>query len=50
MEGIDINYVYLLYDMGYIYVFDGDYMELLYKYIDCIKYVYFKDVRKNVLE
>jgi inosose dehydratase len=50
MENTNSNYVHLLYDTGHIYVSDGDYMTLLNKYIDRIKHVHFKDVRRNVME
>lgn len=50
MEGIDFVYVYFFYDIGYVYIFDGDYMGMFEKYIGCIKYVYFKDVCLNVME
>lgn len=50
MENTDPNHVHLLYDTGHIYVSDGDYMSLLYKHIDRIRHVHFKDVRKEVRE
>jgi inosose dehydratase len=50
MENTDPKHVHLLYDTGHIYVSDGDYMSLLNKYIERIKHVHFKDVRKEVME
>jgi inosose dehydratase len=49
MENTNPKHVHLLYDTGHIYVSDGDYITLLNKYIDRIKHVHFKDVRKNIM-
>lgn len=50
MENTNPNHVHLLYDTGHIFVSDDDYMTLLNKYIDRIKHVHFKDVRKDIKE
>lgn len=49
MANTDPNHVHLLYDTGHIFVSDGEYMDLLNKYMDRIKHVHFKDVRKQIL-
>lgn len=49
MEMTDPKLVYLLYDVGHL-VFSGeDHIEVLKKYVDRIKHVHLKDIRKNVV-
>lgn len=50
MEITDPKLVYLLYDVGHL-VFSGeDHIAVLKKYVDRIKHVHLKDIRKNVVD
>lgn len=48
MELTDPNKLYLLFDTGHAYYGNYDPLEQLTKYYDRIKYVHYKDVRKDV--
>ena len=49
MEITDSELVYLLYDIGHLVYSGEEPIEVLNKYIDRIKHVHLKDVRKNVI-
>ncbi|MCR2043472.1 myo-inosose-2 dehydratase [Anaerosalibacter massiliensis] len=49
MEITDPELVYLLYDVGHLVYSGEEPIEVLNKYIDRIKHVHLKDVRKNVI-
>jgi inosose dehydratase len=50
MDMTDPNLVFLLYDTGHGYFGDNDPLELLRKHYDRIRYIHFKDVRKDILD
>ena len=50
MEMTDPNLVFLLYDTGHLVCSGEDYIGILKKYINRIKHVHLKDVRKELVE
>ena len=50
MEMTDPNLVYLLYDSGHLVCSGEDHIRILKKYINRIKHVHLKDVRKELVE
>ena len=50
MEITDPNLVYLLFDTGHLSFSGEDVVGVLKKYVNRIKHVHLKDIRKNVIE
>ena len=50
MEMTDPNLVFLLYDTGHLVCSGEDYIGILKKYVNRIKHVHLKDVRKELVE
>ena len=50
MEMTDPNLVFLLYDTGHLVCTGEDYICILKKYVNRIKHVHLKDVRKELVE
>lgn len=50
MESVDPNYVFLLFDSGHLSFADIDPEKILKKYVDRVRHVHLKDLRRSVVE
>lgn len=50
MQMTDPNLVYLLFDSGHLVYSGEDALEVLTKYVDRVKHVHLKDIRKDIVE
>ena len=50
MDSVDPNYVFLLFDSGHLSFADIDPEKVLRKYVDRVRHVHLKDLRRSVVE